>query len=1491
MTKRFLLLTGATVLSLVGLFSLAWALSPAAPIARADPECVEVDADILVDTTWISPCYRVMTNTIAVAPYATLTLLPPAGGMRVEFLSGTQLQVLGNIQALGSASRPITFTSASTSPLPGDWIGIILEDNGGSDRIQHSLIEYARTGIRINDEDFVEILTNTLRYNGGSGNRDGGIGGDTDNSRISNNTIYSCTNGIALNESYSNEIGGNTIYQIEHYGIALLRGLTGGGPDNRIAGNRVSACTGGGIRLEGGALNQVLANAIYLNPGGAVYLDGQTGTTVQGNSIFHNGGGSGYRAAVYVTNTVSLGEIGGNVIYDERAEAVEYAASNSGAAPAVDLNALCSVPSLELRNDDPATINALHDWWGVNTPLNGVHFSGPVVFTPQVMLALTGTADGLVTVSLRDADGHTAPMPPPLATTPPAPNPRRVSLATNWGAVTPTVVTVNSAGQAAAALIPGSGAPPTPLILTATAFCGYVVTDTVELPNLAITKTVAVTQVVIGGSLPYRIDYANTGGAAAGAVRITDTLPALTAWAGDSAPALGWTRLATTPLPIWAIASLAPGAHGSFVLTTTVNAPCGVTLTNRVAIGAATMELRQSDNQSSAGPVTVVGPDLTIAKTTTLAEVVPGGLLTYTVAYGNTGLAGAAGVAIVDRLPAWTTYLTNTSDLPCAGCTPGAGGPLTWTVGSLAPGAARTFTLVLRVANDAPVSQTLVNTATIAAPSADCNPNNHVAQSPPVHVVSNVDLVVIKDDDVGPTTPRGAPLSPDAQAALERLRRTAAPAEHRDFVYKGDLVTYTIAVVNVGSHTASSVVLTETLPLYTTYVGGGWTPVAGRTYTLALGAMAPGDGRIAYFVVRVDDPLPPGVDNLVNRVCGFPREPDAHPDDNCNYEDTPVQRLALRVSKSAPPCIGPGDAFEYTITYRNVSTATLVNVPLTDTLDAYVSYAGGPGWLCDGHTCRRTIPTVPPQVTRTLGLPALLSPSIPYTRQTTITNVIEIGSGNRFVLVTPIDTGPDLVVVKNDNVGPLSLRQRARWEELARRLNVPLAAAPLQGFVRPGDRITYTVLYLNDGVGAATNVVVTEFLSEHTHYVGGGWTPVGGGQYTWNVGTLAPGQGNALQFIVEIDDPFPIGVHQVINRVTISGGTECDLSNNTSVEETEVRTGTRLYVANRDSGTISIFDTTGYDHLATIPAGPQPFGMAVSGTMLYVANFEDHTVTSTLTIINTISNTVVGSAPVGLHPIHVAVYGNYVYVANHSGGEGVTVLDLQGHVVAQLVLDEPGVTPYGFFGVTVDTRRGLIYFTKRDFGGIGIYSLTPPERGLVFTRVRTLVNKPSSIVYDPLSDRVYVTFGLIDELRVYDPVTWLRLETIPTGHQDPTDPGYGGHGLAVLGRCVFVSNYLDESVTVVQDGSCVASDLPAGLPAGPYRTYLPTLRGNFTGERRIVTIPLGGRPMGMTAVGNRLFVTLPDAQQVVVIDTATLTVVDTIAVPGAFPHTALVVED
>ena len=81
--------------------------------------------------------------------------------------------------------------------------------------------------------------------------------------------------------------------------------------------------------------------------------------------------------------------------------------------------------------------------------------------------------------------------------------------------------------------------------------------------------------------------------------------------------------------------------------------------------------------------------------------------------------------------------------------------------------------------------------------------------------------------------------------------------------------------------------------------------------------------------------------------------------------------------------------------------------------------------------------------------------------------------------------------------------------------------------------------------------------------------------------------------------------------------------------------GTRAYVTNFNSNTVSVINTATNTVIATIPVGSGPQGVAVSpdSTRAYVTNFNSNTVS----VINTATNTVIAMTPVGSAPSGVAV--------------------------------------------------------------------------------------------------------------------------------------------------------------------------------------------------------------------------------------------------------------
>ena len=80
--------------------------------------------------------------------------LPAAPGMRMKFGSNGNApnNVVGVLNAIGTAAKPIIFTSGEVFPAPGDWIGIWLDTANGS-RLDYVEISYAgaNSGIQSNN--------------------------------------------------------------------------------------------------------------------------------------------------------------------------------------------------------------------------------------------------------------------------------------------------------------------------------------------------------------------------------------------------------------------------------------------------------------------------------------------------------------------------------------------------------------------------------------------------------------------------------------------------------------------------------------------------------------------------------------------------------------------------------------------------------------------------------------------------------------------------------------------------------------------------------------------------------------------------------------------------------------------------------------------------------------------------------------------------------------------------------------------------------------------------------------------------------------------------------------------------------------------------------------------------------------------------------------------------------------------------------------------
>ncbi len=162
----------------------------AIPSYVVKPSDTIISGDITTDTIWTkagSP--YLVTAYVSVVSGVTLTVDP---GVEVRFDQYTGLEVDGTLEALGTASQPITFTSMSLTPTPGWWSGISFRYGTGA--LDYATIEYGGYNQSGNVDAYnsVVTVTHSLIRNGSQDGVHGWAGGlvHIADSRITGNAGY-----------------------------------------------------------------------------------------------------------------------------------------------------------------------------------------------------------------------------------------------------------------------------------------------------------------------------------------------------------------------------------------------------------------------------------------------------------------------------------------------------------------------------------------------------------------------------------------------------------------------------------------------------------------------------------------------------------------------------------------------------------------------------------------------------------------------------------------------------------------------------------------------------------------------------------------------------------------------------------------------------------------------------------------------------------------------------------------------------------------------------------------------------------------------------------------------------------------------------------------------------------------------------------------------------------------------------------------------------
>ncbi len=326
-------------------------------------------------------------------------------------------------------------------------------------------------------------------------------------------------------------------------------------------------------------------------------------------------------------------------------------------------------------------------------------------------------------------------------------------------------------------------------------------------------------------------------------------------------------------------------------------------------------------NNIATKTIMLAPPDLYLIKSAP-PTVQAGEVITYALTYlNNIGSVPATGVVITETLPAHTIFQEGLGWLPVGA------NQYRYVVGDLAASTAGVISFVVRV--DAPLS-----VGTVVVNQADLMADRYAI---PVTATATTKIIS----------------SPN----LALLKTTS-----RQMVQAGDLISYTLFYTNQNKVIASGVAISETVPLYTTYIDGtpGWQLIYPNEYVYQVGKLT--QSGLLTFVVKVDDSLPDEIRTISNTANIWSDKVDQDPTDNRTNLVIPiynawVSTLIMTKDDGGAP-VQEGQVIVYTLTYSNIGHETARGLIITETVPAFTTFnatGGSAGWSCRNGAPEGTI--------------------------------------------------------------------------------------------------------------------------------------------------------------------------------------------------------------------------------------------------------------------------------------------------------------------------------------------------------------------------------------------------------------------------------------------------------------------------------------------------------------------------------------------------------
>ncbi|MEZ4914032.1 MAG: DUF11 domain-containing protein [Chitinophagales bacterium] len=508
-------------------------------------------------------------------------------------------------------------------------------------------------------------------------------------------------------------------------------------------------------------------------------------------------------------------------------------------------------------------------------------------------------------------------------------------------------------------------------------------------------------------------------------------------------------------------------------------------------VGGGVASTDEDDQDPALIPVTIQASfvDIELDKSVSTAFVSVNDIITYTITVVNKGPDVATGVTVYDMLPAGLQYVgDNGSYNPTTGI---------WTIGILPVNSPISLDIYAKVVS---INDPIVNVAEVETT------NETDIDSEPGNNNGSEDVNDEDDEDSVPIFPVDMP-----QIDLE-LSKTV----NYQVVENGDIITYTISIVNKGPDAATGVSVYDQLPYGIQFVGasGNYNPATGIWYVGNLGVNQTATLYVYAFVTNITGPIT----NIAEVETANETDIDSTPGDNNNnpnvddYDDEdsatiiPTQQyIDLELTKVVNQTqVQVGDEITYTLSIINKGPDAATGVSVYDMLPVGLEYIDSDG---------NYNPTTGIWYIGNLAVGEELNLDIVATVLSingNTVNIAEVETANeQDIDSTPGDNNG------SPNVDDFDDEDSAIITPMIPIVDVELSKEVNQQVVSVGDMITYTITVWNNGPSTATGVSVYDMLPAGLNYISsdGNYDPSTG---IWYVGTIEKDASFSLDIEAEV---------------------------------------------------------------------------------------------------------------------------------------------------------------------------------------------------------------------------------------------------------------------------------------------------------------------------------------------------------------------------------------